>query len=900
MAQRFNNINNKSKTSKKSRNLGGNWRTLIDSDTVDLSQIAEARKSGNPEPKVKKIKIMKDVGMHSETDGMQLREAFLNSKDLEDYALRAGEAIKDPTENIFSEYIDEIENFRPLAKAAVLSEEKLSKEILSDELSQIDDKDLRIREQIIKTASFEEPIAEPKTSILKKSSFKFIPREPEEVEKNIEDINFKAELAKQKKKDKVKEKIEVKAEPLKKEQSPKTLHPRPASPVLKKNKTNSLAKKAVLASLALSFVITGAAATQKVSALKRDGQQHAQLAYKYMQSGQEALFELDTERAEENFIKAKEEFEAVEKKFTFLGQSTVNLSASFPVQSELTSVSHLLRAGKLYAMAGYEASGALSSLQNANTSLNGNEDESYFTDSIVLAGLGLKKAGEYLKDADAEISSVRPEDIPTEFEKEIRLLQSKTGEVETLFEETFSSLDMLLTFLGHNRPKNYILIFQNNSELRATGGFIGTYGLLKINKGSMEELFIDGIYNPDGQLKVNEFFVIPPEPLQYVTPYWGTRDANWFFDFPTSAEKIAWFYSRTGGPPPGETSFPPDVKADGVIGINTTVFTKLLNLAGPIEMQDYGVTLTGDNWLELVQKEVEEDYDKELNRPKQILADMAPILIERLGEHDKKIDIINIFLESLERKDVLVYSRDADVNEFMAGQGWDGAIKDSDGSAESIEDYLAVVISNIGGWKTDIYTNTEVDTVTKVSDSGEVTRTVIISRKHNGGSTPYKWYNKPNHGYLRIYVPKGSELVSAEGFSSAPPYINTDYEAEGYLEDELVTAINSTAWKAENGTDVFEESGKTVFGNWMWIPAGERVLATLTYKLPHTIEKETGSYGLVIQKQSGIDIKYSGSVEEFDSTLDVASCYKDAVALAGGQFKFVLQKDIRISCSLNH
>ncbi|MEX0877350.1 MAG: DUF4012 domain-containing protein [Candidatus Spechtbacterales bacterium] len=893
----------------------------MDYDTVDLRKIKESRDVKKTKPKV--TKIMRDIGSYSEPRSLypDVRLADMQTP------LSPKESGVNLTEQEFSNYIKEVEALKPFSRIAETREENLSKEVLADELSQIDNKDLLIKESIIKTAMRGEGAIEleAESDNLKKSNFQFIPREESEAEEIAEDVKSDGRGNEddvspfdfKKAEDGLSQKDEV-SEPepeleelqyLKEESKPKIKKELSVSKKKEKElkkkvllggdkKKRRFGKKVLTTSLVVSLAV-GGLMSQKMFSLKVQGQEHAERAYAYMQAGQDALSVFDTKTAEENFLKAKEEFEEIEQKFRFFGRDVVNLSASLPVQSELTSVAHLVRAGKLYSLAGYEASHALSSLSNANYSIDAGDNSNYFTDSLVVAALGLKEAGEYLKEANMEVSHVRPQDIPNEFEKDIRQLQSKAGEIEALFEETLSSLDILLAFLGHESQKNYLLTFQNNSELRATGGFIGTYGILSVNKGNIKELFIDGIYNPDGQLKVNEFFVVPPDPLQYVTPYWGTRDANWFFDFPTSAEKIIWFYQKTGGPPPGETSFSADFDVHGVIALNTNILTKLLKLSGPIEMEAYGTTLTSENWLELVQKEVEQDYDKELNRPKQILADMTPILMERLGAHDKKIDLINIFIESLERKDILVYSRDERVNNFLAEQNWDGAIlSSSNGENNVIEDYLAVVMSNIGGWKTDIYTDTEVDTVTKISESGDIIRTVLISRKHNGGSAPYMWYNKPNHGYVRVYAPEGSEFISAEGFQQAPRYIETDYEGEGYIKDPLVTSINSTAWTADDGTDIFEESGKTVFGNWLWIPAGERVFATVTYKLPFKIEKDTDGYELYIQKQSGLDIKYSGSIEEFDSALDLDSCGRDEESFGGAQFKFIQDSDTVIRCEL--
>jgi len=127
--------------------------------------------------------------------------------------------------------------------------------------------------------------------------------------------------------------------------------------------------------------------------------------------------------------------------------------------------------------------------------------------------------------------------------------------------------------LGYNGPRKYLFLFQNNHEIRATGGFIGSYGVLNVHNGNVKELFVDGIFNPDGQLSVR---VVPPKPIQKISTNWSTHDANWFPNFPTSAEKIAWFYEKTGGP-----------TVDGIITLTPTVMEKLLEITGPIEMLEY-------------------------------------------------------------------------------------------------------------------------------------------------------------------------------------------------------------------------------------------------------------------------------------------------------------------------
>jgi len=102
--------------------------------------------------------------------------------------------------------------------------------------------------------------------------------------------------------------------------------------------------------------------------------------------------------------------------------------------------------------------------------------------------------------------------------------------------------------------------------------------LLTIDQGAIKSLFVDGIFNVDGQLHEK---IIPPRPIQKISTAWSMHDANWFADFPTSAQKIQWFYEKTGGP-----------TTDGIISLTPTLIERLLGLTGPIPMPEHDVLLS--------------------------------------------------------------------------------------------------------------------------------------------------------------------------------------------------------------------------------------------------------------------------------------------------------------------
>ena len=858
------------KNLKKSQNIGDIfWRKHMDESVVDLRKLVKNGKKGLEKKTHTKTHKTKKIAQ-------PVKNNFVGTAHEQDTDTVAQDAVSNWTNTKRDAEIPEF--FAALKKYRTEKASFLSKDKLSKELSELDIQDTELQAKLPKSnnASAYQVIQASLIPPKQEQAYK-IQLTNEQIFQSLSRRQQKG-LRKKILKDNL---FSLDAHQLQDIEQPTVISETQGLKPEKK-KGRQMFVRAISFAILLLLVAGIPILTLRAFSFRDKAQLHAQTAFNFMLDGKDALLNLDAQGAEENFKKAQEEFNKIEEGLEFLSLDFVNLFASFPIQSQLSSTAHLFRMGKLFSSSGFQISQALALLQGL-PEFNGSnmEQQNTFTDNVIKASFALEQARLNIKYANTEFSFIRPQDIPEKFQSSISAIQQQSLQIEKLFEQTFSSLDVLLAFLGHQSEKNYLLIFQNSSELRATGGFIGTYGLIQINKGNVKDLFIEGIYNPDGQLSIN---VVPPRPLQYITPDWGTRDSNWFFDFPTSAEKAAWFYEQTGG-----------INTDGVIAITPRVVEKLLMITGAIDMPEYNLKLTADNFLELVQQEVEVDYDKSLNRPKQILADFAPRLIEKLKLSDNNIAILNVLFESLNNKDIQIYSKDSIVQDFIADREWSGEVKNTD----KYEDYLAVVISNLGGWKTDKYTQTEVDTSTTITGEGEILRSVIISRKHDGGHTPYIWYNKPNYGYIRVYAPLGSELISAEGFSSEPNYINTDYKKEGYINDFLVSTQElNTRKDVASGTDIFEESGKTVFGNWLHIPAGQRKLVKLTYKLPFRVIQNTENYTITIQKQSGIDIKYSGIIEEFHHNLSILNCMLDERQYVTGSFEFISSKDSKIVCDL--
>ncbi len=378
--------------------------------------------------------------------------------------------------------------------------------------------------------------------------------------------------------------------------------------------------------------------------------------------------------------------------------------------------------------------------------------------------------------------------------------------------------------------KQILLFFQNNNELRATGGFLGTYGNLAMTDGKINNMKISSIYDLDGQLTET---ITPPQALLVVNDRWYLRDANWFLNFPESARKMTEFYEKEGGQTP-----------DLVMVMTPELVVTLLESTGPIAMPAYGTTLTSENFIETTQLITSVYYDRALNQPKQMLADFFPVLLQTISALPvpEKLRAFQSLQEAFAQKQILLYSKNSDTQKKIEQFNWGGAVAHSD------RDYLAVTTTNLGGTKTDTYIEQQIDVQTNITATGEVTDTVTITRKN----TLQQSANTLNKSYLRMYVPHGATLLSASGFSPVEiPLAN-----EAYKKDPDIATIETSAIEhLASGTRVGVESDKTVFGNWIITEGGETQTVTITYHLPFTLN-ELDRYSLIMQKQPGAPLAH--------------------------------------------
>jgi hypothetical protein len=421
-----------------------------------------------------------------------------------------------------------------------------------------------------------------------------------------------------------------------------------------------------------------------------------------------------------------------------------------------------------------------------------------------------------LEQANDALADVRLDTLPTAEQAKAVEAVELLGTVREAVRELRSITDLLMMVAGDEHRRSYLFVFQNPTELRPTGGFMGSIALITMDRGEIKALEVPGggPYDLKGELKQR---VIPPEPLQLIATRWEFQDANWFPDFPAAAEKIRWFWSASGQP-----------TVDGVVAVNLRVLERLLAMTGPVELPEYDKIITAENvWMEM-QKVVELEYDREENKPKKIIGDLMAVLLDRLkaSDADQWLKLLTLGTDSLETKDIQIWLANQEEEALVERFGWNGYFKETPG------DTLAVIGANIAGQKSDRMIRETVEHVAEIQSDGSVIDTVHVTRTHTG--TKGDLFSGVNNvTYLRVYVPQGSELLSAEGFSP-PPEDLFKQPLETDQKDEDLERIEAKPRLLPNGVRATDEFGRTAFGGWVQLEPGESKTTVFRYRLPFT------------------------------------------------------------------
>ncbi len=448
-----------------------------------------------------------------------------------------------------------------------------------------------------------------------------------------------------------------------------------------------------------------------------------------------------------------------------------------------------------------------------------------------------------LKEMSTEFEAINENRYPKSVGgKEIRanittLKSTVAGAAESLGQ--FQPIVKLLPdLLGNPDSKKYLIMFQNDAELRPTGGFLTAYATMTITKGKIEPGVSEDIYTLDAGFKRK---VPAPDPIKKYLPLvynWNLRDMNLSPDFKNSMDTFTGYMK--------ESSVAPEF--DALIAIDTEVPVRILKVLGPIGVPGYGGKFTADNDPRCDCPQVIYELENIITRPtyeiregrKSILGPlMNSMLANMMGSPKAKwAEFFNIFTDSIKEKHLLMYFKDPNKQNAVEVLGAAGRINDYKG------DYLHISDTNFAGAKSNMFVTQEVEHTISVADDGSITKKLVLTYKNPrpGDNCNLEAGMLCLNGILRdwqrIYVPKGAVLKSAMGY-----------------ELDMTTT---------------EDLGKTVFEGFFTLAPQSVKKLEVEYTIPAGYVD--GDYKVLIQKQPGTkDIKTTmtlGSTKGKVYTLD--------------------------------
>lgn len=398
--------------------------------------------------------------------------------------------------------------------------------------------------------------------------------------------------------------------------------------------------------------------------------------------------------------------------------------------------------------------------------------------------------------------------------------------------------------LGAEGPRTYLLLVQNEDEIRATGGFLTGAGLLTVENGQIVDLsFQDGNTIDDWRNKPYEF---PPEPYYDLMglELFLYRDANYWPDFPTSAEQAVYLYryGLDGAPP-----------LDGAIAIDQQFVAMLLAVTGPLEVPQLETRVSANNALETFREAwgpgEDQTFREWLSERKDFLGPLAQALRDKLLGDFGSIDPLYL-AETLHRaaqeKRIQIYARDAQVANVLAHIGWDGRQEFPDDG-----DYLMIVDMNVGYNKVNSLIRSNYAYEVVLSGDGSAQAELTVTYEHTGeamsdpcqqsipyveGITYQELMEQCYWNYMRIYTPPGI----------------TPHELPAHPADTSAIAVTDTWFDSDSAVVLREQGGFDIISNRFVLAQGDQLVSRYAYGLPVVVGKENGlnRYRLTLQRQA--------------------------------------------------
>lgn len=369
--------------------------------------------------------------------------------------------------------------------------------------------------------------------------------------------------------------------------------------------------------------------------------------------------------------------------------------------------------------------------------------------------------------------------------------------------ETFSEINSFLPdLLGVDGRRRYLILLQNEGEIRATGGWLTSYGVIGIEGGQIRELFVDDIYNADGTLRVQNKVHSPPRSMVNALEInqWPFSLVNWHPDLSDTLNESEPFIEDLGK---GTT-------LDGLITLDVTFVQRLLETWGGIEVPGESELITSDNLYSKI-FQMHEEFTPGSTQKTTFLANLANEVVKKIlsMEIPELIEMGDIFERSLNEKHLQATVKNQDAFNFFRSRNWANSMGSKYNNAPIPIDW------NWGGNKANLYLEKNHNLSINVRDLDTIDFVYSLTVENSSTSEEYPEGEYIN--YQRVYIPPAAKIMRIRGFD-------------------------------ENDYSVYRESGFKVIGGWFNIPTTSTNNLEISYRLER--RDQGANFPIVLQEQN--------------------------------------------------
>lgn len=374
-------------------------------------------------------------------------------------------------------------------------------------------------------------------------------------------------------------------------------------------------------------------------------------------------------------------------------------------------------------------------------------------------------------------------------------------------------------FSGDHR---FVLVSQNSAELRPTGGFMGSYGLIKAGQDGLSlEKYADIYHLP----ATNTLDIPRPPGARMAGGPLTFRDSNWWLDYPTSAEVMLKLWDHFS---------PAQPKADGIVAIDLVTVQTLLREFGPIKVPEHDEPISADNMIPTLITLIDDVYGLDHAHRKDILKSLSAELLQRMLNvtPSQVLPTAQLMIQLADQKHIQFYVRDTVAQQATTDLGWAGSMA----PPTDATDLLAVSNAVVWPSKMNFGVHKAIDYQVRLAETGSADTVLTLDYQKDARrllKIQRKWFGD----YLRVYRPAGTTLTGSSSHRTLKPTAKMPKEAE----------IPASITPAELNT--------TTIINGFTVMPGEKRTQTYNTTVPSAmvITGDTAHYRLLIVKQSDLE-----------------------------------------------